>query len=136
MTISMKDIWEFINPYILQLVSVIITGIFAWIANNTTGWLKGAITQQTWDAIHSAVNNAAGEAIAKMEDGWATKSYTIDNPLIAKAATNAYLQIESLAKQAKLSPEWFANLVLSKVGLLSVQNVPQTAPAPVVAIPK
>lgn len=123
-TIEVGSLFGTLRPYVVELVGVLAAAIVAWLASIVRSKFNLDIEQRHRDALQTAIKNAAGLVLARIENKASAASITISNPLLAAGAKYALDAVPDAIKFFGLSPEAVAEKVKAQLGLLTAPTPP------------
>lgn len=126
--VSAGGLFGVVSPYIVELVSVAVTALLAWVSTMATRLMGVQLDAKAREALHSAAMTGVNAAISKL--GVMASGFTIDvkQQIIVEAIRWVEKSVPDALKRLKVGPEEIAKIVASKLPVAEA-----VATAPVVA---
>lgn len=123
--IDIGGIYGLWRPYFVDIVSTVLVGFVGWLLAIVRAKWNISIEDSRRDALQTALTNAAGLAIAKLDNVVQGKTITIGNPAIAAAVELVLKSVPDAISYFGLTPEVIAQKIVAKIPIVA-----NTTPAP------
>jgi hypothetical protein len=121
-TIDGASIFGAWKPYIQELVGIVVAAILGWIALLAKSKFGIDIEARHREALQSALENAAGLAVGKLDRYLGEVKIDVKNPALAEGVEYVLASVPDALKYFGLTPERIRMMLLAKIGALGVSG--------------
>lgn len=122
--VELLPVYKLLEPYLLMLFSVLVSGLLGWVAIVIKSKFGLDIDAHMRETIQTAATNAAGALVAKMEGPLGNVSIDVRSKLVKDGVDMVIAKVPDAINHFKLSPEDLAAIIQAKLGIMQ-----STAPA-------
>lgn len=121
--IPLKPWVEFLEPYVAIFLGTVVTALAGIVVTKMNQWFNVSIDATQVARLKSAAATAAGGLIAAAEDNLKTKTITVNNPAVVKAANDIISRLPDTAKSVGATPEAVGAMITGEVGKLQAGQI-------------
>lgn len=117
--INVGGVYGVWRPYIVDIIGTVLIAFVGWLLAILKAKWNITIEDSRRDALQTALTNAAGLAIAKLDNVVAGKTITVGNPAVAAAVELVLKSVPDAIAYFGLTPQAIAEKIVAKIPVVA-----------------